>query len=47
VHLNVANEPVKALSFERIELRPGMQVGINVDPSRIHLFDLSTEQRIN
>jgi multiple sugar transport system ATP-binding protein len=47
VHLNVAGEPIKALSFERLDLRPGMPVGISVSPQRVHLFDPASEQRVN
>jgi multiple sugar transport system ATP-binding protein len=47
IHLTIGGEPIKALSFERLELRPGMSVGISVAPNRVHLFDPASEQRLN
>jgi multiple sugar transport system ATP-binding protein len=47
VHLTVGGEPVKALSFARLALRPGMSVGISVSPERMHLFNPVSEKRIN
>ncbi|HWT29623.1 MAG TPA: sn-glycerol-3-phosphate ABC transporter ATP-binding protein UgpC, partial [Propylenella sp.] len=47
IHVSVAGEPVKVLSFERQQLAPGMQVGVAVAADRMHLFDPETEQRLN
>jgi multiple sugar transport system ATP-binding protein len=47
VHLTIAGEPIKALSFARLALHPGMPVGISVSPGRMHLFHPVSEQRIN
>jgi len=46
VHLTVAGQAVKALSFERLPLRPGMPVGVGLAPERVHLFDPVSERRI-
>ncbi|MEX0277484.1 MAG: ABC transporter ATP-binding protein [Ruegeria sp.] len=37
---------VDALVKDRISARPGSKLGFVIDPSRVHLFDQSTQQRI-
>jgi multiple sugar transport system ATP-binding protein len=47
VHVSLAGNALKVLSFKRLPLRPGMPVGISVAPERVHLFDPKSEQRLH
>ena len=47
VHVSIAGQSLKVLSFKRLPLRPGMPVGVIVDTEHVQLFDPATEQRIN
>jgi multiple sugar transport system ATP-binding protein len=47
IHVSVAGEPVKVLSFERLQLAPGMPVGVAVASEQLHLFDPESQQRLN
>ena len=47
VHVSAAGQSLKALSFKRLPLKPGMPVGVIVDMKHAQLFDPATEQRIN
>jgi multiple sugar transport system ATP-binding protein len=47
IHVSVAGEPVKVLSFERQKLALGAQVGIAVAADQLHLFDPKTQRRLN
>jgi multiple sugar transport system ATP-binding protein len=47
VHLTVADKALKGLSFTRLDLRPGMNVGVNVSRDRMHVFDPQSERRLN
>ena len=47
VHVVAAGERLKALSFERLGVEPGMAVGLKIAAEHLHLFDPATEQRIN
>jgi multiple sugar transport system ATP-binding protein len=47
IHVDVAGEPLKVLSFERQRLSPGLPVGVSIAAEELHLFDPKTEQRLN
>ena len=46
VHVRLGEHLVRAVSNERLRLSRGERIELRIDPSRMHLFDADTEQRI-
>ncbi len=46
VHLKLAGETIRAVSSQRMHCGQGDQLGLFIDPAKVHLFDAKTEQRI-
>ena len=46
VHVRLGEELVRAVANERLRVSRGDPLGLRIDPSKMHLFDASTERRI-
>ena len=46
VYAKAGNDLIDALVKDRIQARPGSEIGFVFDPAKVHLFDRKTEQRI-
>ena len=46
VHVRLGGELVRAVANERLRVSRGDPLGLRIDPSKMHLFDASTERRI-
>lgn len=47
IHLLFAGEVIRAVSADRIKCQRGDQLSFHIDPQKIHVFDESSEQRLN
>ncbi|MGL5010478.1 MAG: ABC transporter ATP-binding protein [Paracoccaceae bacterium] len=46
VYAKAGNDLIDALVKDRIQARPGSEIGFVINPAKVHLFDRKTEQRI-
>jgi multiple sugar transport system ATP-binding protein len=46
IHAEFAGELIRLVSTEKFDCKSGDEIGISIDPGKIHLFDASSKQRI-